>query len=236
MEFIEEDGNTKVKVEDSSEVYYAFKGGFLRKCRMNIDDKQAAVFQGKANDTLIAFDNRGRLLRIYCSDIPLHGKTDLGTYLPTYLGIEEGNDYSITWIGRLSGATLLLLYNDGNIGFVDTSEWDSSTRRVKVLERGISSVCANKLCAVFEEIPKYLFVTDTSGKLGWVVTSELKRKDRTAKTKVFNVNPKERIDSVAYFDEDRCLLNLVDAMRFKDKMKKIKPGDFIGDESIFIPV
>lgn len=183
----------------SSSVYYIFKDGFLRKLKSEFTDTSAQYsFYGMSDDILIAFDNRGRLLRVYCSDLPLNGYSELGTYLPKqYFGLSEQDGYRITWIGRMTGQTLMLLYKDGNVGFVDTGEWSSSTRNVRILEKGISGDCADKLGVVFneDEIPEVLFVTDTDGRVAWVLTSTLRRKGRTAKTRAFYVSKSAELDT-----------------------------------------
>ena len=68
-------------------------------------------------------------------------------------------------------------------------------RQVKVLETGISPSVAPLVGAVIDDIPEVIFVTDTSGKLGFEYTESIKRKDRNAKTRVFNVGKNEELDS-----------------------------------------
>ena len=233
---ISKTSDASVSVNDDSVCYYALKNGFLRKCSYNIvDDTAERIFEGKANDTLIAFDNRGRLLRVYCQDIPLYGSSDLGMYLPRYFNLNEGTDYKITWIGRATGDTLMLLYKDGNVGFVNTGEWDGNTRKVKVLERGISKACADKLGAVLEDIPKFLFVSDTKGRLGWTFVDDIKRKDRTAKTKIFNAKSDAPLDSYAVYNDASASIILNDMSEYRDRMKKLKDvSDFRGDVNDFV--
>ena len=235
-EFIDNTGSAAVKAEDDSTVYYALKNGFLRKCSFPFEDKDATCyFEGKANDVLIAFDNRGRILRTYCSDLGLMNPSDIGLYLPRYFNLEESDDYRIMWIGRMTGDTLMLLYKDGNIGFVDTSEWLNNTRNVKVLERGISKACANELGWVFTDIPKVLFVTDIEGRIGWTLTDEIKHKDRTAKTKVFNVKKGTYIDTFASYNDVMSLTILNDMSAYKDRLKKLKDvSDFKGNVNDFV--
>lgn len=178
----------KVK-KDESTCYYEFKNGFLKKMQYPSSDS----FEGKANSTLIAVDNRGRVLRVYCEDIPY--TSDLGTYLPRYFNLDEADDYKIKYIGVLDGSTKMLIYKDGNIGFLDTSEWVGLNRQVKVIEKGISVAVADKLGVVLDDIPEMLFVTDTKGKIGYEMVDSIKRKDRTAKTRVFNLTKGAELDS-----------------------------------------
>ena len=178
---------------------------------------------------MIAFDNRGRLLRVYCQDIPLHSGSDMGIYLPRYFGLDETDDYRIKWIGRMDGRELMLLYTDGNVSFVDTSEWAESTRNVRVLEKGIPVSIADKLGAVVTDIKDMLFVTEDKGRISWVYTDEIKRKHRSAKTRVFNPAGTTFIDSYAVLDKETGTSFLRNVGHYKNKFKKLEyPDSFRG--------
>lgn len=229
----------KKRIIDESTCGYHLKNGFLRKTRYFIEDETADFsFEGKSNDTLVAFDNRGRVLRVYCSDIPMYGANDLGMYIPKYCNLDESDDdYKITYIGRLTGETLMLLYKDGNIGFVDTSEWIGNNRQVKVIERGISQACADCLGKVFHEaeIPEVLVVTDTSGRLGWTLVSDVKRKDRTAKTRAFTMYRDATLDTYCTLKAHEIATTLVNADNHNKYMRMLETGDdWKGAESDFI--
>lgn len=219
-----EDSSAKEQKIDTSACTYAFKDGFLKKLRYAVGGHQYE-FDGFANDVLIAFDNRGRLLRVYCQDLPLHSATDMGIYLPRYFGLNETDDYQIKWIGRMDGRELMLLYTDGNVSFVDTSEWAESTRNVKVLEKGIPVSIADKLGAVVTDIKDMLFVTEDKGRIAWTYTEDIKRKHRTAKTRVFNPSNTTFIDSFALFDKEEGTCFLRNVGHYKDKFKKLEYAD-----------
>lgn len=183
-----ESSDMQVKLaKDTTGCIYSFKNGFLKKMKYNSTvDKDAYEFDGIASDTLIALDNRGRVLRVYCEDLPYNGIGELGVYLPRYFGLEEKEDYRIYWIGVLDGTTKTIIYKDGNVGFLDTSEWYGVSRKVRVLEKGIATSVADKVGAVIDT-PEWLFVVDSEGKIGYEIVSNIKKKDRTAKTRVFNL-------------------------------------------------
>ena len=230
-EFIENKG-LKDSVIDNTYCCYSFKNGFLRKLRSKSYDKDAEyVIDGTASSTLIAFDNRGRLLRVYCQDLPLNG-TDIGTYLPVYFGLEESDDYKILWIGLLTGKELMLLYKDGNVGFVDTSEWNNSTRNVKVLQEGIAVSVAPQLGAVITDIPDMLYVTDSHSRLAWVETASLKRKHRTAKTRAFNLKKGESLTTYIPCSSTEGMLFINNYGEYNCKLKEISDfSDIHGDLS-----
>lgn len=227
---------TTQKETIGTSVYYALKNGFLRKCRSEIKDVKAdRIFKGYSNEVLIGFDNKGRLLRIYCKDIPFNSINDTGTYLPRYLGFEATDDYKIYWMGRLTGDELMLIYKDGNIGFVNMHEWDDSGRRVKVLEKGIAVAIADKLGAVVENIPDVLVVTSTQGDIGVVKTKDILRKARTAKTRVFNPKKSSLLDTYALYDEETGMNILEEEEKYLGALKQLKnKQDFKGDDKDFI--
>ena len=205
--------DTGETVKDTTECVYTLKKGFLKKMRAtfaNADDIANAEysFTASASETLVAFDNRGRVLRIYCEDIPYSGVSELGTYIPKYCDFIETMDYRIWYIGVLDGGTRMILYKDGNIGFLDTSEWTSVTRRVRVHEKGICTDCADIVGAVFEEVPEWLLVLDTQSRISIVDTRNIKRKGRTAKTRVFNLKSGDFIASYATVSNDEIYSTL----------------------------
>lgn len=230
-EFTAEDGEIQ---KDTTQCYYAFKDGFLRKSRMPASE-YSTQFVASASDTLIALDNRGRVLRIYCEDLPYSGGSDLGIYLPRYCNLSETDDYKITWLGVLDGETKMLLYKDGNVGFLDTSEWVGLNRKVKVIEKGISVSVADKLGAVID-IPDWLYVLDSSGRMGYVITSDIKRKDRTAKTRVFNLVKNEVLTSYAPMTIEEGTMFVTNVGRYEaPKLQYLESEEsLVGDPGVFV--
>ena len=235
--FSEDEDNSEKYVDTTPCVYEFKRTGFLRKAKaQSYADDVDFVMHGTSSDTLIAFDNRGRLLRIYCQDLPLSG-SDIGTYLPVYLNLDETDDYQITWIGKLDGSELMLLYKDGNVGFVDTTEWDNSGRNVKVLNRGIAASVADKLGAVLTEIPEMLFVSDTDGRIAYTYTMDIKRKDRTAKTRVFEMprNSSAELDSYVGMPISKGVLYLDNIREYGSKLRHLASiEDFRGNPEDFV--
>lgn len=234
-EFSESEKPTE-KFVDNGQCLFEMRDNFIRKLRYAAPNTDAQyVIDGKADDTLIAFDNRGRLLRIYGPDLPLSGMGDVGIYLPSYFGIKEEDDYKVLWVGKLSGQELMLLYKDGNVGFVDTKEWVNNSRNVKVLNRGISQTSAPLLGAVLEDFPEMLYVSDVDGNIAWASVSDIKRKDRTAKTRVFDLYHGKLIDSYlpADFAVGTVLVNNYGA--YANRLRPLPDiADFRGDPNEFV--
>lgn len=229
--------SNEVDVKDTNKCTYEFKNGFLRKnMYASSSTDNDFVVEGLACDTLLAIDNRGRILRVYCEDLPYNNGVDMGTYLPRYFGFDETEDYRITWLGKLDGKTKMILYKDGNVGFIDTKEWLGVKRQVKVIEIGISTSIANLVGAVLDDVPEMLFVTDTNGKLGFEYTSNIKRKDRTAKTRVFNLK-NSTLDSYYGCTEGQGMMLVNDLSRYQAPKLEDIPDfavDFKGNVSDFV--
>lgn len=226
-EFLAKDKSAEV-AKDMTECTYEIKDGFIKKLRFATGKEKGMVVNALASDTLIALDNEGRVLRVYCENLPYSNPTEIGTYLPSYWGIEANDDYEIKYISKLDGETKMLIYNDGNIGFLDTSEWVGLTRQVKVVERGIFRD-SSSLCYVCDSVPDFVYIMDEKGRIAYEMTSEIKRKARTARTKVFNLNKNSKITSVA------CLSG-ADGLKVLRNMGRYNIGKpiFLEDSSDYI--
>lgn len=217
--------------KDTSPCFFAFKDGFLKKSRYATGDDNE--FKGIASDTLVAIDNRGRVLRVYCEDLPYTGASEHGIYLPKYFDLDESDDYKIYWIGVLDGSTKMILYKDGNVGFLDTSEWTGVNRKVRVLNEGISSAVADIVGAVMD-IPECLFVIDSVGRIAYENTSSIKRKHRTAKTRVFNLAKDCSITSFVGMPMSDAITYLNNIERYHGKPQYLEDADsFRGEASDF---
>lgn len=228
-DFSESTSKNDVKIEDTSSCYYIIKNGFIKKLAFATKDDSADYqFSGQANDTIVAIDNRGRVLRIYCNDLPFSSASDTGLYMARYCGIDETDDYKIIWAGRLEPKEIMLLYKDGNVGFVDMNEWIGNTRNVRVIEKGISTQYADMVGKVFDTVPEVLYVTDTAGRIAWVDTADLKHKDRTARTRAFTTKGTDLIDSYACYTRTNAMLVLNNSSAYCGKLKEFTMADFRG--------
>jgi len=175
-------------IKDTSSCVYAVKNNFLKKLKyVDMSSEYDFQFEGTASDTLVAFDNLGRVLRINGQDIDIMSPAEMGLYLPRFLAMGDvPEDYRVMWMGVVDGSEKTLIYNDGTVGFLDTSEWLESNRQVRVLKNGVNSEAGN-VVAVLDELPEALVALDSQGGIGWVDTSTIKHKFRTARTRVWSL-------------------------------------------------
>lgn len=176
------------EILDTSPCYYAVSKNFIKKLRYeDTSNEYEYQFSGTASDTLIAIDSAGQVLRIYGSEIPYNAPSDLGVYIPRYLGIDVDDDvYRVLWVNPLDGGEKTLIYKDGTVGFLNTSEWVGLTRQAHVIKNGVSPY-AYEIGAVLDELPEVLMAVDSEGRLGYTLTKNIKHKNRTARTRVFKL-------------------------------------------------
>lgn len=222
--------------DDSSCVYTLTKEGFLTKTReVPVGEGILCQFRGQANSILVGFDNFGRVLRLSGSEIPFTMIGSEGIYLPKVFEATAEKSYKVLYMGICDGTKRMLVYRDGFIGFLDTSEWVEK-KVVKVVSKGVCLAVMDKLLEVYEEkdIPEYLLLADNTGKhlkIGIVDTKEVPERGRTSRAKIFggtDINTKY-IMGMSVLD---VYETVKDANNFLNKLAKVKDETFIGDVSI----
>lgn len=222
--------------DDSYCIYTLMKDGYLIKSREIREEGEnvISIFEGQANSVLIGFDNFGRVLRISGTEIPFTGYGENGVYLPKLFDASFEEKYKVLYMGILDGKRRMLVYRDGFIGFLDTSEWVGK-KVVRYVGNGVCTAVMDKLLQVYEEdeIPQCVILADDTGKnlkLGIVDTSEVPMRSRTSRAKVFggtDINTKY-IKGTDYMG---VRLYLRDADKFVGNLKKATANDFLGDPS-----
>ena len=232
--FVEED-KPKERAVDRSTCMFEITNGFIKKIGYRSSSEGCDfLVDGMASDRLILFDNYGRILRVYGEDLQ-YSVSDLGTYLPRYLGFEPEDDWRVTYAGKLDGRELMLLYKDGYVGTVNTAEWVDSTRSVRVLSKGINAESADSLGVVvpWDEVPEVYAAMDTDGRIGWFRTAEIMHKGRTARTRVMFLKGAQ-LWGYMFSDLLSFLTLLNNNERHYGKMAYLsQEGDFHGSTDMF---
>lgn len=223
-------------VDDSYCVYTLYKDGYLTKTRDLLEKTSDIinVFEGAANSVLVGFDNVGRVIRISGSDIPFTGYNERGVYLPKFLDSAFEENYRVLYMGLLDGKKRMLVYRDGCIGYMDTSEWVGK-KVVRFISSGVCLAVMDKLLQVYEEdeIPQCLVLAEDNGtriRVGVVDTATVPERSRTSRAKVFGGTD----INVQYIKGETYIgvrMFLKDADRFVGSLKKVTEKDFIGDPS-----
>lgn len=221
--------------DDSVCVYTLYADGFLTKTRTNEPDRSrevVAVIPAQANSTLVGFDCFGRLLRVYGTDIAFTNRGEHGEYLPKYFDADGYEGYKITYLGLLDGKKRMLVYRDGFIGFLDTSEWVGK-KKIRTVQRGVDVNVYNALVEVIEEddFADYLVVAEDSGKkirFGVTKVSEIREASRKSRAKVFNGSNLD-IRYVAGMSYMELLQFMEDPFYFLDRLRPLGNHEVYGD-------
>lgn len=191
------------------------------------------IIKAQANSTLIGFDYVGNLLRVYGNDLP-YGSTDL----LSYFGVQGlVNNYSIMYMTLLDGSRKRLLYRDGRMSVLDTSEFIGKKNRKRLIQNGVPEDVNETLLEVFneEDLDEYLYVADESGKLamGIVDWNSLTVKSRLGRTRAF-VGPKDMdISQWGTCNLEQAHNCFPDLDAFIGKLKRVKLADTGFDGSEF---
>lgn len=191
------------------------------------------IIKAQANSTLIGFDYVGNLLRVYGNDLP-YGSTDL----LSYFGVQGlvGN-YRLMYMTLMDGSTKRLLYCDGRMSVLDTSEFIGKKNRKRLIRNGVPEDIGDTLLEVFneEDLNEYLYVADENGKLalGIVDWKSLTVKSRLGRTRAF-VGPKDMdISQWGTCNLEQAHNYFPDLDAFMGKLKRVKLADTGFDGSEF---
>ena len=191
------------------------------------------IIKAQANSTLIGFDYVGNLLRVYGNDLP-YGSTDL----LSYFGVQGlVNNYSIMYMTLMDGSRKRLLYRDGRMSVLDTSEFIGKKNRKRLIQNGVPEDVNETLLEVFneEDLNEYLYVADENGKLvlGIVDWKSLTVKSRLGRTRAF-VGPKDMdISQWGTCNLEQAHNYFPDLDAFMGKLKRVKLADTGFDGSEF---
>lgn len=231
--------NSEVE-DDSVCVYTLYKDGFLVKARdefFESNKEVQCVIHAQANSTLIGFDCFGRILRVFGNEIPFTKPGGNGEYLPKYFGAEGYEGYNIKYLGLLDGTKRMLVYRDGFVGFLDTSEW-LGKKKIRVVQRGVDVNVYNSLVEVIEEkdYKDYLVVADDSGKrvrFGVAEIKNIREASRKSRAKVFSAsNPDVRyVTTMSYME---LIQFMEDPMHYADRLAPIGNREIYGDAAVIM--
>lgn len=221
--------------DDSFCVYTLFEDGFLCKTREKIfdsDKKVVASISAQANSTLIGFDCFGRILRVFGTDIPFTGKNDHGEYLPRYFEGDGFEGYKIMYLGLLDGKKRMLVYKDGFVGFLDTSEW-AGKKKIRVVQRGVDTSVYNLLTEVIEEddFSEYLVVAEDTGKkvrFGVAEVGSIREASRKSRAKVFGGSDLD-VRYVTMMNYLELTQFMEEPFHFLDRLKPLGNREVYGD-------
>lgn len=228
------------EVEDDSYCIYTFtKEGYILKTReiptWVEPEKVMRQFEGASNSVLISFDNMGRIMRFKGTELEFTGYGNDGVYLPKFFEAAWEEKYRVLYVGLCDGTKRMLVYKDGFVGFLDTSEW-SDKKIVKYTSNGVCTAVMDQLLQVYEEkdIPQCLILADTHGKrmkLGIVDTDNIPVRSRTSRAKVFD-GTGICTDYILGCDYLHAQMYIKNSAKFVGKLTKVIPEEDLSEVNL----
>lgn len=230
-----ESEESDVSTVDETPCTICIKDNFLKKIPSTSffgSEASEAIIEANANDTLIGVDTNGRVLRVYLSNIDYCSASSIGTFLPKYWGIEENE---LMWLDVLDGREKTIVYSDGKVGFLDTSEWFGNSRQVKVIEAGISAYAKDIVDVI--DTPEVVLVVTKKGKMSILVlenTFRERKPSRTARKSIFKLDEDDSIVSVKGLSKVELIRYINNSNRYlAPRVKYLEEASDILDNSIF---
>lgn len=202
-------------------------GKFVKKIRhMPTTDHIQADYRCMSDSIISFIDDKGRLLRVNLDMLDFVNERDRGVYLPAYLEVED--DFEIICHELIEDKTVGYVYSDGFASVVDYSEWLESKRTTRMTPNGVSTY-ANLIIGEVDFSKAYILLMTNTGKFGFV-SSDFKRKNRTARTKIVDVKNGDFI-TLAVSISSQDMLRLVNApMKYVGKLSLLSYEDTFNDE------
>lgn len=197
-------------------VYYTIKNKFIKKQYGYSDGS----YECMSDDSILMIDTLGRVLRVNIEDIPFSSGSDVGTYIPVYLGVED--NFEIVDFNVEEKKIVRYLYKDGYVSQFSFGQWIGNRRRIKIIQNG-TSTDSPMIIGYVSDKPFMAFYTK-NGKFG-IASTDFKVKCSTARTKLVGVDSDDEIRfAVGCTATD--LINLVtNSGTYINKCKRIKSYD-----------
>lgn len=180
-------------VEEVFDVFVDIQDKFISKERETDFNRTKAGFHCKSNDRISLIDNKGRLIRVSLSDIPLTATGTKGIYIPSYANIPD--DFSLIDADVIENKKVGYVYSDGFASVLNLGEWVDTQRSTKLSTNGMPETVP-LICGKYSLDTPMLYLCTDKGRFCFVPTSAIKEKSRTARTRIATPNAEEKITTV----------------------------------------
>ncbi|MBR3692277.1 MAG: topoisomerase IV [Clostridia bacterium] len=179
--------DTQEYVEEAEEIpdypvtYFLTRGGYFKKItpqslrmsgehKLKEGDELAVTFEGSNRDELLIFTDKAQVYKTRGSDFEDTKASVLGDYLPTKLGMDEGESvFTMIPAGDYSGF-LIFAYENGKVAKIEKKGYDTKTNRKKL----INAYCdKSKLVGAFSIAADEEFVLFTDSERAILFSSAL---------------------------------------------------------------
>lgn len=197
-------------------VYYSIKNKFIKKKYYAEEGSYSCM----SDDSILMIDTLGRVLRVNMEDIPFSNGTEMGTYIPVYLGVED--NFEIVDYNVEEKKIVRYLYKDGYASQFSFGQWIGNRRRIKIIQNG-TSTDSSQIIGYVSDKPFMAFYTK-NGKFG-IASTDFKVKSSTARTKLVGVDIDDEIKFAVGCDAGDLLNLVTNSGTYMGKCKNIKGYD-----------
>jgi DNA gyrase subunit A len=164
-------------------------------------DEASQYWEANNKDELMVFTNKQQCYKTFLSEFADTKASVLGTYLPTALGMDEGE--TVLWAcmpGDYSGS-LIFFFENGKAARVELSKYQTLTRRKKLTGAYSDKSPVKSVLLVRDEIE--IAVTSTEGRCLIFHSSALlpKTTRSTQGVAVMTLKPKYQLESAVPFEQ-----------------------------------
>jgi DNA gyrase subunit A len=213
-------------VEDYPVHYFLTREGYFKKVtplslrmsgehKLKEGDEIVSELDGSNSDDLLFFTNKCQAYKVRSSEMPENKISILGIYLPSHLGMDEGEEVvgmAIASKGAYEGS-VLFVYQDGKVARVSFSSYETKTYRRRLTNAFSSKSPPAAILQISEECEILLVSNAGKGLIFNTASLSPKPTRSTAGVKVMTLKAGQKVSS-AFFAEGRITNN---KSRYKTK-------------------
>jgi len=164
-------------------------------------DSMQQVVETTNDLELLFFSDRCQVYKSRIDDFEYTKASVLGDYVPTVLEFEEGENAVYMAITKKFKGYMIFVYENGKVAKVEMSQYDTKTRRKKLLKA--YSDKAPLAGAIYVEEDKDLILTASSGRMLLINTAVLAAKTtkNTQGVSVMRLKKGQRVMGVRLYEE-----------------------------------
>ena len=211
MDLIEDEEEEEVVSDAPCTIFYTNAGYFKKispqslrmsgEQKLKEGDSMQQVVETTNDLELLFFSDRCQVYKSRIDDFEYTKASVLGDYVPTVLEFEEGENAVYMAITKKFKGYMIFVYENGKVAKVEMSQYDTKTRRKKLLKA--YSDKAPLAGAIYVEEDKDLILTASSGRMLLLNTAVLAAKTtkNTQGVSVMRLKKGQRVMGVRLYEE-----------------------------------
>ena len=211
MDLVEDEEEEEVVSDAPCTIFYTNAGYFKKispqslrmsgEQKLKDGDSMQQVVETTNDLELLFFSDRCQVYKSRIDDFEYTKASVLGDYVPTVLEFEEGENAVYMAITKKFKGYMIFVYENGKVAKVEMSQYDTKTRRKKLLKA--YSDKAPLAGAIYVEEDKDLILTASSGRMLLINTAVLAAKTtkNTQGVSVMRLKKGQRVMGVRLYEE-----------------------------------